>query len=402
MNQKKPRLLFILPNLQSGGAEKSLVTLLEVLGEKHGAGRDFGVDLFLFEAEGLFLRQLPPWVRILTAGKAFSTFNGSGRRALCTFLLRGQPRRALARLRFAKAWRLPENQRVVKCWKALRPALPRLHTSYDAAIGYLEGYSNYYCADCVKAKRKLIYYHTDCRRMELYHPQDQRCFVHVDAIVSVSESCCGGLRDCYPQFSEKIHCIENMLSPGLLHKLSRKEAPPWIADAHPVVLTIGRLAQEKGIDLAVKACALLKKSGAKLRWFVIGGGNEAPLRALIRQEGLEGTFFLLGECANPYPALTACDSYVQPSRHEGKCIALEEAKALQRAIVCTNFGTVADQISHENTGLIAEIDPESIAKALLRLLNDPALCASLRQNLKNYGGNEGEAEKFLSLCGILS
>ncbi|MDR2752919.1 MAG: glycosyltransferase, partial [Oscillospiraceae bacterium] len=96
-------------------------------------------------------------------------------------------------------------------------------------------------------------------------------------------------------------------------------------------------------------------------------------------------------------ALRACKIYVQPSRWEGKSIAIEEAKALQKPIICTRFGTVLEQIDDGRTGLVCKIAPASIAEAVQKLLEAPALRAQFIQNLKGLPGNETEAEKFLAL-----
>ncbi|MDR3313853.1 MAG: glycosyltransferase, partial [Oscillospiraceae bacterium] len=106
---------------------------------------------------------------------------------------------------------------------------------------------------------------------------------------------------------------------------------------------------------------------------------------------------LLGERANPYPALAACDVYVQPSRYEGKSIALEEAKALQKPIVTTCFSTVTNQITDGVTGVITEMDAQRLADALSRLLEDSSLQAALRENLLHTPGNAEEAAKFMAI-----
>ncbi|MDR3313080.1 MAG: glycosyltransferase, partial [Oscillospiraceae bacterium] len=389
MRNQKPRVLFVMPNLTSGGAEKSLVTLLQVLGERHGAGRDFDVDLFLFEKQGLFVPQLPPWVRVIAPGKRWTVFQGAWLRAVLYFLVRGRLDVVAARFRFRKYWHIPEAERPALYWQSLRCVAPRLRREYAAAVAYLEGNATYYCAKKVRAKRKITFFHNDCRNFMEQRALDERHFPAFDSIISVSESCCDALRAAFPQLAERVHCVENIVFPGLLKQLAVAAPPPWEPSPAPALLTIGRLSEQKGIDLAIRACGILKRAGVSLRWFVIGKGElEASLRALIQEEDLEDSFILLGERANPYPALAACDVYVQPSRYEGKSIALEEAKAMQKPIVNTRFGTVANQITEGVTGVIAEMDAQHLADAICGLLEDSALQAALRENLLHTPGNE--------------
>ncbi len=111
------------------------------------------------------------------------------------------------------------------------------------------------------------------------------------------------------------------------------------------MLTIARLSAEKGVDLALETCEALLREGIRVKWFMIGDGpDKAVLTARIRERGLENAFVLLGRTHNPYKYLAHCDVYVQPSRYEGKSIALEEAKLLAKPIVATAFSTVRDQL----------------------------------------------------------
>lgn len=81
-----------------------------------------------------------------------------------------------------------------------------------------------------------------------------------------------------------------------------------------------------------------------------------------------------------------CDIYVQPSRHEGYCITLAEARFLNKAIVTTNFTGAKEQIRHEETGLIVGVDEEDIYEAVKELVINRSLCEYFSRNLvmENY------------------
>ncbi len=401
MKTKKPKVLFTIPTLAGGGAEKSLVTLLQVLGEHHGGGRDFDVDLLLFDSNGLFLPQVPSWVRVLFQGKRWMAFRGPWLKACLYLLLHGRPDLLPARFRFRKYWRIPAEERPALFWKSLRRVMPRLRTEYDVVVAYLEGIATYHCVEKVSASHKIAFFHSDYRNHAARDPLDAQAYPFFDIIVGVSESCCEALREAFPALADRVRCVENIVSPGLLKQLAVAQEAPWESSPSPTLLTIARLSEAKGIDIAIQACGILKRAGVALRWFVIGKGElEAPLRAMIAQEGVEDRFFLLGERANPYPALAACDIYVQPSRYEGKCIAIEEAKGLAKPIVTTRYATVRTQIDEGKTGLLAEIDAQSLAQAIHRLLEDGALRAMFSENLQNTLGNVEEARKFMELMDL--
>lgn len=122
------------------------------------------------------------------------------------------------------------------------------------------------------------------------------------------------------------------------------------------------------------------------------------IQAEIANRSLEDKFILLGEKSNPYPYIKGCDIYVQPSYYEGKSIAIDEAKAFAKPIVCTSFPTVYDQLKDGETAVLAEINAQSIAQKIEVLLNDEALCDTLSENLKKEKiGNEEEIDKFYNL-----
>ena len=113
---------------------------------------------------------------------------------------------------------------------------------------------------------------------------------------------------------------------------------------------------------------------------------------------MDDCFVLLGERANPYPYMAQCDIYVQPSRYEGKSIALDEAKSFAKPIVATRFSTVFDQLTDGETALLAEMDGADIAEKIERILAEEPLKTKLTETLKREKvGNEKELDKLYAL-----
>ena len=101
----------------------------------------------------------------------------------------------------------------------------------------------------------------------------------------------------------------------------------------------------------------------------------------IKNLNIENDYILLGSKLNPYPFMKECDIYVQPSRHEGYCITLGEARCFNNPIVTTNFTGANEQIKNEETGLVCEISENGIYKSLKRLLDDKDLYNNIKINL---------------------
>lgn len=390
----KKKLLFIQPSMQFGGAEKSLQTLLSLLDYDR-----YDVDLFLFRPEGEFLKLLPKEVRLLPLPHSAQLFALPLAGACAAYLKQGKIGAVQNRIRFSKTVRMAGSERMHEQygWKYQKKAFCTLPGVYDAAIAYLEGAPLYFCADCVRAKKKIAYIHSDYAKLQMDRDFDSAYFEKMDNVVAVSQECAASLRACFPEHKDKVCVVENIIAPAVLRR--RAEEPADFGDDYSGLrlLTMGRLDEPKGIDLGLQACAKLADA-ADFRWYVLGDGPQRPmLTQKIREYHLEDRFILLGTRLNPYPYLRACDVYVQPSRFEGKSIALEEAKCLGKPILTTAFTTVADQITDGVNGSVAQINAEDIARRLSELL----CCADIRQKytqaLQNYAGNTEELEKFYDL-----
>lgn len=391
----KKKLLFILPSLESGGAEKGLITLLSLLDYSR-----YEAELFLFRREGFFLNTVPDEVAVTDAGEDYRVFDGSLFKATRRFLFEGKLSLALTRWRYAFALRRKEGLKKRKLlWDLLQRVLPAQEQTYDVAVGYLEGNTTYYCAYCVNAHKKMAVLHSDYEKLAPNPAFDLRAYERMDTVITVSDACKEVLLKAIPALASKTTVIENIVRKDAIERMA-KEPYTFDADAdETVVLTIARLSAEKGVDLALETCEALLREGIRVKWFMIGDGpDKAVLPARIRERGLENAFVLLGRTHNPYKYLAHCDVYVQPSRYEGKSIALEEAKLLAKPIVATAFSTVRDQLEDGVTGLITDADPVALAACVRRLITDAQLRHRLTEHLAAVSsGNENEVEKFFAL-----
>ncbi|WOC33548.1 MULTISPECIES: glycosyltransferase [Caproicibacterium] len=390
----KKRILFINYSLHSGGIEKSLVTLLSLFDYS-----TYDVDLQLFANDGLFLPRVPKQVHLLPPLFP-QAYKRNIRQALPLLLKQKQPLTALCRTGVTLAGlRGTMGERLVKMWKVERHFVRKNTKPYDAAVAFMEGQPIYYCVENVQAKRKIGFIHGDYTAMGLNRAFDEPYLTKLNAVCTVSESCRDALVRTFPALAEKFHVQYNLLSPPFLQKLA--EEPLAVSDSYQGlrVLTIARLSQQKGLDLAIPAIRALRRKGLQFRWYIIGIGPEKEaLQAQIQEYGLTEDIVFLGEQGNPYPFVKACDVYLQPSRFEGKSIAVDEAMALCKPILLTDFSTAKDQITDGETGLIVPMNPQGIAEGLERLLTDAALRGKLEQTLSEMdSSNVEEIQKLYAL-----
>jgi glycosyltransferase involved in cell wall biosynthesis len=155
---------------------------------------------------------------------------------------------------------------------------------------------------------------------------------------------------------------------------------PELADPGvPIVGALGRLDPVKGYDTLIEAVARLRASEVRLRCVIAGvGPDEARLRGLIRERGVEGEVVLLGLRDDVPALLRAFDVAVMSSRSEGAPLAIIEYMAAGLPIIATRVGGIPELIEPEVHGiLVAPDDPEALAAGVRRVLEHPDRAAEL-------------------------
>ena len=133
------------------------------------------------------------------------------------------------------------------------------------------------------------------------------------------------------------------------------------------ILSVGRLCEQKGFDLAIPAVAKLFREGENVRYYIIGEGSEEykqKLLDIVRESDAENCVHFLPRTDNPYKFMARCDVYLQPSRHEGKPIAVEEAKILGLPVCVTNYKSAREQLEKVDKGIVCEANSEGIYNGL--------------------------------------
>ncbi|KPL57778.1 glycosyltransferase [Rossellomorea vietnamensis] len=387
----KKNILFIMNNLNCGGAEKALISLLESIDYN-----EYDVDLFLFKHEGIFLERIPSRVCLLEEPKEYRFFDMSFKQAIIDSLKKGKFDVAILRVLAGYVFKKEKNGVLCeqKVWKYISKSLSRINKKYEAAVGYLEKSPIYFCIDKVDAKRKIGFIHNDYNKLGMDSTIDNKYFKKLDKIITVSQECATVLRKEFEIYSNKIEVMHNIISPNIIKKMSYLHS--GIMQGGIKIVSVGRLTQQKGFELAIDACKTLVEEGYDIKWYVIGDGNERrKIENLIEKHNLQERFILLGIKDNPYPYIRESDIYVQPSRFEGKSIAIDEAKILNKPIIVTNFSTAKDQINHEENGLIVGMNGPSIVAGIKRLCNDESLRSRLIHNLSQADlGTESEILKL--------
>ncbi|MCL6572369.1 MAG: glycosyltransferase [Bacillus sp. (in: Bacteria)] len=394
----KKQLLFVTQYLHTGGIEKSLLTVLAEMDYNK-----YDVDLLLFDYSGVLFKKIPSQVNILPP--LFETFSTPLFQAAPELVKSGQYRLLVGKILAAALAKVSKGVGTGARWAVYRHILQKSKKHYDIAISYIDFFCNYYVTEKVNAEKKIVYNHMDYTYSQINGwpcPKlDKKSFSVSDYIITVAETSKTSLVSIFPEFSNKIHVIHNRVSPETVRSMSEEasEIQEFQYSKFFKVVTVARLVDEKGVMLALEACGILVNLGFDIKWFLVGNGPmNKELEMKSKELKIDNYFILLGERENPYPFMKYCDVYVQPSKTEAHCVAVEEALALYRPIVVTNIPSFQHQIQNEETGILVDTSAEGIAGGIKQLINSNELRTKLTSNLMNSNErNQDELGKLYRL-----
>lgn len=395
------RILIVSHAMELGGAERSLIGLLNVLDPKR-----YEIDLFLLRHEGELLEYIPEYVHVLPKVAAYTVLARPMKDTLREghFWLTGV--RLYAKIkaaRYNKKHQYKDSAVALEySHKYIKRYMPKINPTveYDLAISFLT--PHYFVAEKVRAKKKIAWIHTDYKKVQINIPSETVMWGKYDYIASISEEVSKSFLEVCPSLRSKLILIENILPERLIKRqameLDVTKKMPVIEDGFRF-LSIGRYCTAKNFDNVPAICSCLLKKGFKVKWYIIGfGGDEELIRQKIAAAKMEEYVILLGKKENPYPYIRACDLYVQPSRYEGKSVTVREAQMFAKPVVITAYPTSGSQLEDGVDGVVVPMDNESCADGIAKLLDDPKKMQSLSEACRRRDySNQKEVEKLYEL-----
>src|SRR5690625_1775586 len=393
----KKSLLFVIDSLDIAGAEKSLVTLLNLLDYTK-----YEVDLQLFSYGNTLEQLVPHDVNILKPFEYTNFTNLNLKSAFVHTVTTSKYKMFSSRLKYSfniRKGKCGNKQKARIYWQSASKVIEENPKEYDVAISYAQGVPTFYVAEKIKAKKKIAWVNVSYQLDEKEKRFQSKYYDKYNQIVVVSDSAKAVFMETFPNYTNKISVQYDINNPEFIFNMA-EIGTSYEDDFEGIkILTVGRLAHQKGYDVALEACQQLKKAGVHFKWYVLGKGPlQAEIEDKIKEMELTNHFILLGVKANPYPFYKHADIYVQTSRFEGFGIAIAEARMLNVPVVTTKFDAVYNQMIHEKNGLVVNRNANEVAGGIKKLIYDQGL----RNNIVNYlraekKGNVEEIERFYQL-----
>jgi glycosyltransferase involved in cell wall biosynthesis len=361
-----------------GGVEKALISMLELMPKE-----EYEVTVLIMENGGELIGDIPDHIKV----RCIYENERKAMRKIWNYSKKGRIISAIRLVWYSILERQAKTafeQQIIHS-----KLLPTLKKEFDLAIAFHIPASLpvIYAINNIKAKNKVAWIHNDVSETQYRKtvPLYEKFYKNYDKIFCVSQNARNNFDKMFPNLKEKTSVFYTILDEKKIKEMSLGKESYSDIFTGTRILTVGRLSSSKGQDLIPLVLAKLIANGySNIRWYCLGEGETRhELETLIRKLHLENDLFLLGNKSNPFPYIKDCDLYVQPSRHEGFCITLAEARALNKPIVSTDSVGAREQIEDGHDGLIVEFDVEQLVNSIKKLISETTLCEKFVSNLKH-------------------
>ncbi len=345
------KILMVLSHLQIGGAEKQTINLARRLVEKN-----MRPALFVFRKHGHMVKEIPEGVDLFFPG-------------FCAF----SPFKTLIKIFF-----------LIKVLRKVKPDVlyTRIEHASVAIAGKIVGIPTVIVIVNHPRKRDS----TGIRKKKDNLISFLWLRLSVKLATHMVTNSQGLALECERllKLKSKPTVVYNGLETTLIKKKSIKETQnEWIKmQTVPLVVSVTRLANHKGLETLIDAFAILNKK-MKAHLLIVGDGKmKKKLLEKVRVLRLENEISFAGWKLNPYPLMVAADLYVSPSTREGFSNSLLEAQLLGIPTISTNHKFGANEIIEDGkNGLLVPVDDaETMAKTIEQVLKDKDLQKSMSLN----------------------
>lgn len=357
------RILFLIPNLGHGGAEKVLVNLANNMNLEK-----FEISIVSLFGGGVNEQFLRPEINY---------------HSIFPKVIRG-------------------NSHIMKIFSPEFLHKWFIKDQYDIEISYLEGLSARIISGCPSKAKLISWIHVE------QHTMDRLAFTFRTAKEAI---------DCYNRFDKTI-CVSEYVKKDFSSildykgnatvvyntiesekvKLLSKEREELLQDDGKIrLVAVGTLKESKGYGRLLKIIKKLLKEKYPVHLYILGEGSmKSEIEQYIRANSMSKSVTLLGYQTNPYKYVANCDLFVCASFAEGFSTAVTEALILGTPVCTVDVSGMRELLGNNNEyGIVTANDEEALYGGIKSLLDDDELMKYYKQQAK-YRGNKFETRSTVA------
>ncbi len=370
------KILFVISQLYKGGAESSLVNLINNL------------DYSKYDIELLILNQEP----VTNAVSLIDSVNSHVK--VCNAYNEFQKVGILERINAKLIYKM--EQKGTYFITALDFVRNKI---YDWAFFVGEWYSPSFVAYEVQAKIKAAWIHSDIAKADYF---DAELYFHYydmfDYFVFASKNSMNSSVKKYPFLKDKAAVIYNISNAKNIREKALEKIDDFVFPPKTVVMTCANFRREKNHLRQVEVMAELKKRGIDFIWINVGSTSDVELvnevKSKCYEKHIENDFIILGPRENPYKYMKKADLITVLSDHESWSMVITEAKVLGVPVVATRTSGALEQIEDEVTGILTEFTKSDIVDKMEKAITDKNLIKRIRDNINNFDNTDEILKSF--------
>lgn len=351
------KIMFFIPTLGHGGAEKVLVNLVNNMDKEK-----FDVTVQTLFDEGVNKQYLNPGVRY----KSFMKRSFRGNSHIFASLPAGFLYRHIVKER------------------------------YDIIVSYLEGPTTHIISGCPFGNTKRVaWIHIELgdnkKLSEGFRSKKSAisAYRNMEKIVCVSET----VKSVFEQTSgvrfPQIGVLYNTIETAQILRKAKEPIDDVAFDSNEVnVISVAKIMYSKGYDRLARVHNRLIREGVNHHIYILGVGEEqGKIEKYLAENGLQNSFTFLGFRDNPYKYVSAADMYICSSRREGISTAVTESLIVGTPVVSTACSGARELLGENNEyGIVVDNSEDGIYEGMKMMLSDEALRKEYAVKAAERGG----------------
>lgn len=350
------RIVFVMPNLREGGAEKVLVNLANHLDKSK-----FDVSIATLFAEGVNIQFLKPEVHY--RGKFPKVFRG--------------------------------NKCLMKLFTPEQLYKTVVGKEYDVVIAYLEGPATRIVAGCPYKKSKLVAWvhgeqHTMKQAADSFRSEKEalQCYKKYNKVVAVSNTVKEDFQSIFHLHDVPVEVLYNTNESEKILAGAKEPVDEGVFRQGEIkLISVGRLKPEKGFDRLARVHLKLRQAGYLVHTYILGiGPQKSEIEKFIKENKLSDSFTFLGYDTNPYKYVSKSDLFVCSSLREGFSTAATEALIVGTPVCTVEVSGMKEMLGKNNEyGVITENNEDALFEGIKELLDSPDTLAHYRKKAEERG-----------------
>ena len=336
------KVLFLIPTLGHGGAERVLVNLVN-----HMDKTKFDITIQTLFDVGIYQEKIDKKVRYIPGFK----------------------------------WYFRGNTKIAKLFSSKFLYKKLIRKEYDIVVSYLEGMSSRIVSGSTNKSTKLVSwihveqdnykYASSCFKSKEEAINSYNIF---DKVICVSETVKKDFLKLFPR--ENVEVIYNTVETERILALKDEKIDDVYFKKNTVnIVSVAKLMKVKGYDRLIRVIKRLVDDGLNIHMYIVGKGEEFPnLEKIVKENNLENNWSFLGFKENPYKYVAACDLYVCSSYREGFSTSVTESLIIGTPVVSTDCSGAIELLgSNNNYGIVTENDENSLYEGIKKILTEEGL-----------------------------